>query len=378
MRKVGIVTYYSIANYGSVLQAFALKNAIQELKYEPILIDYANMEKKWNRALRYRVLFHRAIFLLFHPNTILNFTKTKKEGLGDLNLRSSKLSTIFNKYIEDSFVFPQESYVKSADYYAFISGSDQVWQLSIPGLHYVFFLRFCGKEKRIAYAASFGTSSVPSYNKSILHKYLSGFSSISVRENYAVDVVKQFYPSSEVIQVLDPVLLYDDIWWSSQPKDIFLERKYSLCYFLGSPEDYIEVIRKYTNEVGHQIVWVSTGYEINSEEDAVCTPSPSEFLGLIKNAESVFTDSLHGTEFAITFKKQFVTFKRKYKVCKEQHSRIESLLSLVFLEKRLYSGGPIELYNERIIDYSKIDSTLQSWREKSFRFLELSLRHIKG
>lgn len=39
-KKVGIITYYSAYNFGSVFQAYATQKMIQELDYEAKIINY--------------------------------------------------------------------------------------------------------------------------------------------------------------------------------------------------------------------------------------------------------------------------------------------------------------------------------------------------
>ena len=52
MKKIGIVTYYSIFNYGSVLQAYAMINTVESLGYRAELLDYSNMNKTHNLITR--------------------------------------------------------------------------------------------------------------------------------------------------------------------------------------------------------------------------------------------------------------------------------------------------------------------------------------
>lgn len=46
MKKIGIITFHSAYNYGSVLQAFATQETVRSLGYAPEIINYRLAEQK--------------------------------------------------------------------------------------------------------------------------------------------------------------------------------------------------------------------------------------------------------------------------------------------------------------------------------------------
>lgn len=46
MNKVGIITYHSAYNYGSVLQAYATQVAVKKLGFDAEIINYRMREQK--------------------------------------------------------------------------------------------------------------------------------------------------------------------------------------------------------------------------------------------------------------------------------------------------------------------------------------------
>lgn len=46
MDKVGILTFHAAHNYGSMLQAYAIKSAIASLGYDSEIINYRNERQK--------------------------------------------------------------------------------------------------------------------------------------------------------------------------------------------------------------------------------------------------------------------------------------------------------------------------------------------
>ena len=375
LKKVGIITYYNFYNYGSSLQAYALSEKIKSCGYDVYLIDYANLTYSWNKKLRINVLGKRALSLLIHPTLILRTLFTKKVGKYAVVSRSKELREKFDDFFAHNFKFPTEDYTqKNTKFWAFVSGSDQVWQLSAPGLHHIFFLRFCEKKKRISYAASFGTVTVPSYNRKKLEKYLNDFNYISVREDVGVEIVQNYAPKKDVQQVLDPVLLMSSEWWNEKRSQCKVEDRYILCYFLGPVKENAYKIRKIAEACNANVVWVATGYEECLQGEKILEPTPFEFLDLVANAEFVCTDSLHGTEVAITFEKQFIVFARNYLIGSEQRSRIDSLLRMLKLEDRMEESGTNDTAKwYKKIEYESVQKILEEMRVSSSNYLKNAL-----
>lgn len=375
-RKVGIVTYYSFYNYGSSWQAYALANTINELGYEARLVDFADYNQEWNKRLRKKVLFHRFVAMLHHPTTIKKTLETKSIGNKVVKLRDKEIQEKFETFLHKALPLSDDDFTsKKSGYMAFVCGSDQVWQLDPPGLHYIFFLRFCEAKKRISYAASFGTTTIPDYNKSYLKKYLEGFSAISVREDVGVQIVNNATNKIVAKQVLDPVLLKPTEWWNDKAKRINTPEKYIVCYFLGKPGEYESIIREKAANEKASIIWISTGFESAQAEDIVLKPTPEQFLWLIKESFYVFTDSLHGTEFALTYKKQFSICKRQYLTGPEQQSRLDSLIRLLRLDNQLLTIDNSICYDWPEVDYENIEQILMGERLCSLEYLNDALKN---
>ena len=100
-------------------------------------------------------------------------------------------------------------------------------------------------------------------------------------------------------------------------------------------------------------------------------PSLSEWLGYIKNARFMITDSFHGTAFAINFNTQFANI-----LPKGTETRNQSILELTGLQDRVVMDYQDFSVFENRIDYSKVNSIIQEKRKESLRILEnmLSVR----
>ena len=107
---------------------------------------------------------------------------------------------------------------------------------------------------------------------------------------------------------------------------------------------------------------------------------PSEFLGLIANAEVVCTDSFHGTIFSVNFHKEVRVFvKHAGNVSSGDNSRLFDILKRLGIEKQLiteYKSGT-EIKDTQI-DYQHVDELLFAEREKSMKYVESIVNSVKS
>ncbi|WP_308666676.1 polysaccharide pyruvyl transferase family protein [uncultured Alistipes sp.] len=367
MEKIGICTFYNNNNYGSYLQTFALEAVIGSMGYNAYLIDFNDYTKPWNRQLRNKTIFSRIKCILFHPQLLVEALKAKI-----VSKQSTKCSTAlirkFKDFLAESLNRYEGNYVKD-NFKAFVVGSDQVWKVSLPGLHSVFFLRFCPPAKRISYAASLGGDSIPPYNAKLCYRYLKEFKAISVREDSAVTLLEGLGPDIHPTHVLDPVLLVGKDFWKRYITP-HTDPQYLLMYFLDSVSEHEDIIlaaiAKYPT---HKIRMITTGVQINSIENIeYIEPSPLEFVSLIHNAEFVLTDSFHGSAFSILFDKEFIVLPRNYKVFSGQSARIFSLLAMFECRDR-YVTAAAQVSEIRSINRQKTEAILHKMQRTSTSFL---------
>lgn len=373
MKNIGIVTYYKIYNYGSVWQAYALSKKCESIGFNVEIIDYLDSKQECFKKIKNKTYQNRLLCSLKSPFLFYQTIKIKLKGNQFIDNISTSQKNKFDNFIDNNLNLSKIDILKNKDYYSFfICGSDQVWQLSAPGLHELYYLRFTSKEKRIAYAPSFGSFTIPWYNKRKLKKYLMGFKNLSAREKSGVDVIKQTTGYS-VPQVLDPVLLVNQEFWNELAINNVNQNHYILCYFLGDVSRYINIINYYKKHYNATLILVDSGAKNDIGADHV-QPTPVEFISLIKNADFVITDSLHGSEFAIVFEKQFIILERAYITVPEQNTRLISLLDLLNLKKRyIYENNLDFVKNIQPIDYSKINDILERERILSTNYLKDSL-----
>lgn len=370
-RRVGIVTYIKNVNYGSVLQAFALQEFIASLGYDAGIVDFLDMSNAANRRERRLRLLSGGLWAIRAPHATLELRLRTGHAHGQPNEKR----VTFDDFERERIRFFNDAIEKRRDYCSFVCGSDQIWNLSVPGLHRTFFLRFASPAQRVAYAPSFGSDVVPSFNRRRLKKWISGFRAVSVREASGVDIVSNL-TGNEPFCALDPVLLAGSQFWRAEiaeakcQNEVSIHEDYLLCYFLSDNDPAISMAMKEANRVGRQILWVETGVR-PPKGVKVLTPSPLEFVSLVDGAACFATDSFHGLAFALMLKTPFLLFNRAYEANAKQATRIESLLNIVHAD--LGDESAILRCDSSGLDWNAVSLRLEEERGHSAKYLVQSL-----
>lgn len=374
MKKVGIITYHHYYNYGTVLQAYALQNAIENLGgYESEIIDFrAHNEKKLSRM-------HLALLRLRRMGVYVKererVYRLKKYGLVFQEKKSS-----FDEFFKDLLKVSEQTYnsyaeLRSAklDYDIYVTGSDQTWSPKI-GLHPAMFLQFAPTSARkIAYAPSIGVASLKKNESDQINYYLQQYEAISCRESIGQQVLSNCVKGKEIVNVLDPTFLLTGDDWDKLAKAPEIMSPYILCYFIGDRPYYREIAKQLSESLGLPLYFVPVSWrDVGEGNNLLPQTGPREFLGLIRDARLVLTDSFHGTAFAINYRKSFYSFtKIEGGMSASDNSRLYDILSKIGLEDRLYdSPGHIDFTD---VDYSTASTKLEELRSKSVAFLQNAL-----
>ena len=209
--RIGILTLPLHTNYGGILQAYALQTVLERMGHEVVVFDTPNktfLPPLWKfplsigkRTLKKLLGKTDRIFEEHYQNRIRPVIAQNIQPFVDKN--------IHRKIIRNFQQLTQK------DYDAIVVGSDQIWRA-------IYFPMWLGqgiengylafaKEwniKRIAYAASFGTS-VWEYTEEQTQQckpLLQKFDAVSVREANGVELCKKYF-EVDALQVLDPTML---------------------------------------------------------------------------------------------------------------------------------------------------------------------------
>ena len=389
--KIGVVTYFNIKNYGSALQAYSLKTVANGLGHDIVFLNVREDKPAYKIAHK----FHVGFVTLIKCALFKNARKTHKE-IRTLRQKSESGISHESAKLFDEFLCKQlpnvnmdraslKKAARTENFGAFICGSDQIWSplsLHLSGYKY---LNFAPRNKRIAYAPSFGVAAVPDYNKAFVRKMLLGFDDISVREHQGAKIVKELI-SKEPPVVLDPTMLLSGAEWRTLYKahtPRISKEKYALCYFFDEPEkETVEQIVEYSRKNNLKMLVLSSGNtQLLSKGAELVNAGPLEFLRYVDEAECVFTNSFHGSVFSILFGRPLKVFGRSHSDTVKQTSRIDTLLENTGLQACMCCSvkdniAPVptdkaedRLYSHRVHSISYIQNALdkRSHNERVFR-----------
>ncbi len=339
MKKIGITTYFDINNYGSALQAFAMREFLHQNGYEAEFLsvrEQGKLDKLFHKLHVAAVSALKCVFYKEARDTQREIIRLKRETSSVIAEETRTRFENFRRSHLPSCTIGRRALKKKAAtdaYGAFVCGSDQIWSPLSAHLSGFKFLNFAPRAKRIAYAPSFGVGNIPAYNRAFVKRQLSAIDDISVRETAGAQIVKTLI-GRDVPTVLDPtMLLTGDNWRTLYDKntDFLRTDRYALCYFFDEPSpETVQAISAFTKREGLNMVVLFPSNETFIQNGAECVNAgPWEFLSLIDHAEYVFTNSFHGCVFSVLFNKRFVAFGRHHSETVKQTSRITTLLETV-------------------------------------------------
>lgn len=370
--KAGLITFHYAHHYGAQLQAYALMKTVQSLGVDCEIINYVRPDTEEGNKLFKSGRSLRA--LLSNVHTLLHYPAFKR--------RQDRYSAFVNEQMSlsgSSYSFFEELMAAPPLYDAYICGSDQIWN---PFIYHTgdfdpaFFMPFAGSKPKIAYAPSFGISSIPEDKKEAFKGYLSSFDFLSVREKQGETILWDVLQRPS-LTVLDPTLLLEAGQWSEIAVKPRLDMPYILCYFVSDPSPFAKQIEGLAKTSGLPVVTLcGSRIRLPGSVSTILDAGPREFLGLFRDAAFVCTNSFHGTVFSINNKKDFFSFSSSEHKEKAVNSRLYNILDILGLTERMLTQDPAraaeELYKQKI-DYTAVDRLLQEERKKSLEYLSEAL-----
>ncbi len=358
--RIAILTQPIRANYGGILQAYALQNILKELGHTPIII-----EKQYIQHI------NLLSFILELPKRLLTkyILKKRKYIFSERanNRRQIEIrkytNSFISKYIINKFI-TNYNQIDLTQFDAFIVGSDQVWRpLYNWGELDKMFLSFIPEDKkvkRISYAASFGTNEweFTPEQTSTCKELLSRFDAVSVRELDGIDLCRKYFKREDAICVLDPTLLLEREEYEELCKEIPKIEEDTLCaYILDLNYDIAHKLKTIADKKGLKLKIVSA--------DNNCTLSVPEWIAMFRDAKCIITDSFHGTVFSIIFNKEFYSISN----IERGGSRFTSLLSQFDLMSRLHASINEILLNNTEINWALVNRKRDELEMYSIKFL---------
>lgn len=386
MKKVGIVSCYFKHNYGSMLQAYATQEILNNLNIENETIDISqNVDFSKGKKKYYLSQVVNIPFIQSKLGMIkLKIDKKVNKKLGsNISARDKKYEE-FKRYFKLSP--PYKTYEElnkvSNDYSSIIVGSDQLW-LPVNVVADYYTLNWVSDDvNKMSLSTSFGISDIPVKYRKKYSDFLNRMDAVSVREQSGLKLVKDL-SNREAELVCDPTLLLTKgEWINIIPENRIIEDDYILCYFLGKNIEHRKFAERLKAKTGLKIVSINHGDEYVKYSDIYAdeTPydvGPGDWINLIRHAKYVCTDSFHGTVFSLINNVEFFSFNR-YDNSDEKistNTRVQNLLRLFNLSERLLQGNEdIEKELSSRIDFEEVNKQIENHRKDGIRFIKDNIK----
>lgn len=352
MKKIGIYTFFW-TSYGAVLQAYSLSRTLKALFPEDLVmvVKYQSPTTKLNMS----VFGRKATNPL--TNVLWNFFASFRYR--QLKHRFNLFEVFRNQHFQFTQLYDDHRLMVASppQLDVHISGSDQVFNPRKPARD-VFYLNFeKGQSRKVAYAPSFGISEFTEEEMKYIRHCLSDFDFLSCREESGAMFMSDLL-DREVSTVIDPVFLTPANEWEKIAKAPYTKERYVFIFSLMKASSLLRIARKLPKEYSDCKIIVLSPHDwrFYTRCKHIYNPGPREFVGLIRNAELVLTDSFHGTAFSILFHKKFYTYISQPKY----GSRIISLLGSLALDDRVLHSSDSIPTAYHVVDYqSKLDSMVK-------------------
>lgn len=371
---------HRVLNFGSVLQAYALQQAVNELGFKSEIIDYQFPNSEHLMYLKKNEQKSDSIPFRLRLSSAIR-RKLCGSKLSEDDVRRGKFQQFIGKYLkisEESFSDRFQIDEASPLYDIYLTGSDQVWNPSYVGYDTTFMCGFArNTNPRVSFAASMAIAKIPDQFVDYYRKELSQYSAISVREETAIGIVSNL-TGKTVSLVCDPTMLLTKKEWLDKFQ-IIESNKYFIVYILDytyNPYPYIfDIIEKCHQRYGGEIIVLSgqiSPYMKRNGAVTINTASPIDFIRYFAYASFVVTSSFHGTIFSLNFNIPFVSVVDD-RIGRD--SRVVDLLKRLKAErfKQIYTD-PIDENKEYSYTLEIIES-IEKFRSISLEFLDKSLRN---
>ena len=372
--KVGLITYHSAYNFGSVLQAYATQETIKKLGHDVKIINYRMPSQKNFYSLFPKKLGIKRILI-----NILMIPTVRKRVL-----RQKKYEILFEKIfnLSEEINEPEELEKFSDVFEIYVSGSDQVWNnksneyIGVDWKRYMgpYLLNFTA-HKKVSFASS--PESMTKAEIEEIKDELLKFNKISCREQHSSELLYDIL-NMRIETVLDPTLLLREKEWlnlASGWDNKYTKQKYIFYYVFKGVRGLNKDLKKICNLTKKRKMQVVTSVPLSyviprrNLINAIDADS-NDFINLIYNAEYVITNSYHGTLFSVNFNKNFYSLQSE----KIEYSRVEQMAKrLGFSERVIYNLDNVDLDSN--VDFKEINRNIDVYSKQSINYLNEALKN---
>ncbi len=381
--KIGLITFHFASNQGAVLQCYAMQKYLENQGHDVFVIDY----QPSYHLVRYQsrknpFLYARDFWRKFHYKeyprrvylTARSFARCIYMNVMHTDSRVEQCFENFRqRYLHTTARYRSLAELKKnpPKMEAYISGSDQLWNPEVLDQNFdkAYFLDF-GDENimRISYAVSIGKEMPEHYLKQ-LRSLCVGLDAVSLREfnEMVIDAI-----GKDVHICIDPTFLLTADDYREIEGNISITEPYIFVYGFETNKDILDAIEAAKKKYRCLIVNGSP-MRIKYRGNVVNTRDygPEIFLGYIRNAVCVVTNSFHATAFSVIYEKDFITVPHS-----TRGMRMKNLLGRLSLRSCLYKDEAFDI--GKAVNYASVRPILSEWKRHSEEFLTMALAGKKG
>jgi hypothetical protein len=362
-------------NVGCLLHSYAFQTYLAKYKVSSIILDYHPYYIR-NYHLKYPILDYCSSFdfkrwiveiLRFFPH-LINYNKCHR--FADEHYIKTKRTYTQSELLDGQL---QECEVGT-----WVCVTDAIWEFKpmndkdpTKGFDPIFFLNFpaARNKRKVAYVPSMSAGTcrrLSPEDKAYFKTLISSFSAISLRERIASEMVSELI-HKPVDWLLDPTLLLEASEYEKLVKPPKV-RGYVLLYMVyDNNRRMINEAKMYAAQHGLRLIEISHFPQncLKCSHTVKYVTGVEEWLGYVKYADCIFTNSFHGGCFSIIFQKQFWLFEREPQIDKFSH-----LMTVMGIQNHLVKPENCQPLSMDKIDYQMVNERLKTYRLRSQQFIE--------
>lgn len=365
-KKVGIITFLSSYNCGSMLQAYALYSFLQGNGYDAEMIDFSSVGQRdiysvFSKEKTLKNLVINTLFLMHRARIKGNYTNYE-----DFKHSCFKLAQGTAKSSEE---------LSDEGYRAVVAGADQIWNITIPDFDDAYFLPWVKNAKKIAYAPSFGAKNPAEHTQSTekYKRFLLDFDALSIRERNGKRWIKELCGRDAQLTLDPSLLLSDKDYEKIVSTELKLPSKYIFYYAPTYSFKMNAFVKRISRKYKLPVIAFNTkafylrgmnmcGFSLPDKED------PTAYLQLMKNASLVITTSFHGGIFSSIYRKPFWVLKNGDMFGTDD--RVTTMLDMLGLNERLITPEFDPTFDYlKDTDYTEYEKNLPVLKKQSENYL---------
>lgn len=343
--KIGILTWFFADNYGARAHTYALRQTIISMGHECEFVNYipgnaflVNIRGNINCEKPQKHMFLTARCFL----RCLKFTRDR-----GLNIHGKRVHNA--------------SELDELHYDMIVIGSDAIFNIHHPLFNALYYGSGLKTTAFCTYAPSCEYMNEDEFISAELKSGLYNATALSARDTVTKNIIQKVSNKSVQI-VLDPTLLYNFESIAKMPKD----KNYIFVYTFSDWDQFAPTIKEYAQK--HLLEIISVGRHCKWADHSYDSASFKKWLGFFTNADLVFTDSFHGTVFAIKNKKPLIIASRS-----DKQAKIKDFLCQCGLENQEFitENDNVEEYlRKNKIDYTVVEKELKIKKKVSIKYLK--------